>query len=57
MLVNGRGGFPLLEAFLGVVPAGTVRESMVTLTTRIELSKVSFAELRPGRISPASADP
>ncbi len=59
LLVSGRGGFPLLEAFLGVagvLPVGTVRELTVTLASRIKLSKVNCSALRPGGILPASAD-
>lgn len=41
LLGNGRGGFPS-EVFLGVIfelPAGTIRESMVTLADLIKLSR------------------
>ena len=58
LLVNVRGGFPLVKAFLGVVvvlPLGTVRESMVTLARRIILSKVNCSALRSGGTPPASA--
>lgn len=49
LLVNGRGGFPLQEVFLGVVvvrAAGEVTESTVTFARWIVLSKVSCSALK-----------
>lgn len=59
LAINGRSGFPLFEVFLGVVgelPAGTVRDSIVTLASRIKLSKVSCSALRRKWIFPPSPD-
>lgn len=56
LLGNSRGGFPLLEVFLGVVVVGTVRESMVTLVSRIKLSRVNCSALTPGGIPAAFAE-
>lgn len=46
--VNGRGGLPLVEPVLGVLTPGTVRESTVTLHSRIRLSRVNCSALKPG---------
>lgn len=56
LLGIGRGGFHLVELFLAVVSSGTVRESMVTLASWTELSRVICSELRPGGRPPSSAD-
>ncbi|TNN33594.1 hypothetical protein EYF80_056240 [Liparis tanakae] len=52
----GRGRFPLLEVFLGVVVVGTVRESMVTLVSLIKLSTANCSALTPGGTPPAPAE-
>lgn len=56
IVVDGRGGFPLLEVFLGVVPAGRARVLMLTFATRTEFSRVSWSAFRPGRKAPESAE-
>lgn len=56
LLGIGRGGFHLVELFLAVVSSGTVRESMVTLASRTELSRFICSEFRPGGGSPSSTD-
>lgn len=56
LLGIGRGGFHLVERFLVVASSGTVRESMVTLASQTELSRVICSELRPGGRPPSSAD-